>query len=49
MEWAILNEAKDYIEREMKIPVNITKSDDSDHPKAKVAIPRRPGINMELV
>lgn len=49
MEWAILNEAKDYIEREMKIPVNISKSDDSDHPKAKVAIPRRPGINMDLV
>ncbi|MCY3412862.1 MAG: leucine--tRNA ligase [Candidatus Heimdallarchaeota archaeon] len=48
LEWDILLQSRDYLEREMGIPVEIIKADESNHPKAKIAVPRRPGINMAI-
>lgn len=45
-EWDILNEAKDYLERELECNVSIIKAETTQHSKAAIAIPRRPGINM---
>jgi leucyl-tRNA synthetase len=45
----ILNEAKEYIERQVNTPIEIIEAENSNHVKAKVAIPRRPGINFILL
>jgi len=47
-ELSTLQEAKKYIENEISIPISIIKAENSSHLKAKVAIPRRPGINFVL-
>ena len=47
-EFTTLTQAKQYIEQEIDVKVSILSADTSDHPKAKVAIPRRPGINFVM-
>ena len=39
-------EISTYIERITVAKIKIFRADDSNHPKAKGAIPRRPGINF---
>ncbi len=45
-EWDIINEAQSYIERITGTKVRINDASPSTHPKAKAAVPRRPGINL---
>ncbi len=45
-EWDMLSESKDYIESVIDCPIKISKAEGSQHPKAKAAQPRRPGINL---
>ena len=48
-EWNSLHEAKKYIEEEIGgIELEIIDSDQSKDPKAKVAIPGRPGILFSI-
>ena len=42
----ILNEAKEYIEKQVNASIKIIEAEHSSHIKAKAAIPRRPGINF---
>ncbi|MHA2180280.1 MAG: leucine--tRNA ligase, partial [Promethearchaeota archaeon] len=42
----ILNESKEYIEKQVNASIEIFETENSSHVKAKVAIPRRPGINF---
>ncbi len=42
-----LMEAKAFMEREMEAEIVLISADKSDHPKANVAVPRRPGINFK--
>ena len=44
----ILNEAKEYIEKQVNASIEIFEAKKSSHVKAKAAIPRRPGINFIL-
>ncbi len=44
----ILNEAKEYIEKQVNASIEIFEAENSSHVKAKAAIPRRPGINFIL-
>ena len=41
-----LNEGMDFLSREANAEVVIYPAGESDHPKAKAAVPRRPGINF---
>jgi leucyl-tRNA synthetase len=45
----ILNEAKEYIEKQVKASILIIEAENSLHEKAKAAIPRRPGINFIMI
>ena len=45
-EWDIINESKSYIERITGTEVEINEASNLTHPKAKAAVPRRPGINL---
>ncbi|MHA2029231.1 MAG: leucine--tRNA ligase [Candidatus Kariarchaeaceae archaeon] len=47
LEKQTLLEAKSFLEKEMDVPVDIIEASQSKLPKAKIAIPRRPGINFE--
>ncbi|MFV2014042.1 MAG: class I tRNA ligase family protein, partial [Candidatus Heimdallarchaeota archaeon] len=47
IEKARLSEAQLFLEKEMGAVVEIIDASESEHPKAKVAVPRRPGINFE--
>lgn len=49
MEFETLTSSQEYLQRVFKAKVEIMHAEDSDHPKAKVAIPRRPGVNLILV
>ena len=42
----ILNEAKEYIEKQVHASIEIFEAEKSSNVKAKAAIPRRPGINF---
>ena len=42
-----LLEAKSFLAKEMNATVEIIDASESEHPKAKFAVPRRPGINFE--
>jgi leucyl-tRNA synthetase len=43
-----LIEAKKFIEKEIDAPIEIIDATNSDHAKARAAVPRRPGINFEI-
>jgi leucyl-tRNA synthetase len=43
-----LSESLEFLEKEVKATIKISKAKESSHPKAKAAIPRRPGINFIL-
>ncbi|OLS21261.1 MAG: Leucine--tRNA ligase [Candidatus Heimdallarchaeota archaeon LC_2] len=47
LEKETLLEAQSFLEKEMNASVEIIEASKSDHPKAKIAVPRRPGINFE--
>ncbi|MCE7735226.1 MAG: leucine--tRNA ligase [Candidatus Heimdallarchaeota archaeon] len=47
LEKQTLLEAKSFLEKEMNAEVEIIDALESDHPKARFAVPRRPGINFE--
>ncbi len=47
LEKETLDEAKSFLEKEMRVPVEIIDASKSQHQKAKAAVPRRPGINFE--
>jgi leucyl-tRNA synthetase len=42
----ILNESKNYIEKQVNTSILISEAEKSSHEKAKAALPRRPGINF---
>jgi leucyl-tRNA synthetase len=46
VEMKTLNDSKEFLERMFNTIFVINLAEKSDHPKAKVAIPRRPGINF---
>ena len=43
-----LSEALEFLEKEVKAKIKICEANESSHPKAKAAVPRRPGINFTL-
>ncbi|MHA2197023.1 MAG: class I tRNA ligase family protein, partial [Promethearchaeota archaeon] len=48
LERTILSEALEFLEKEIKVKIKIVEANESSHPKAKAAIPRRPGIRFIL-
>ena len=42
-----LSEEKEFLEKEFKCRVNIVSAETSSHPKAKIAVPFKPGIYVE--
>ncbi len=52
MEWSLelenqtLHQSREYLERTFETKVVVLPADESDHPKAKSAVPRRPGVNF---
>ncbi len=47
-EKATLEEAHAYLEEQVGVPITFIESSESDHPKSKIAIPRRPGVNFVM-
>ena len=47
-EWDALEEAHSYLEEQVDAPIKILNASESDHPKSKQAVPRRPGINFVI-
>ncbi len=48
LERQTLMEAKEFMEREVGASISILEANDSDHSKAKAAVPRRPGLNFVM-
>jgi len=48
LEWQALNEAHHYLEEQVEAPIKFIDATDSDHAKAAIAVPRRPGINFVM-
>jgi leucyl-tRNA synthetase len=46
-EMAVFGEARDFLEREFQAKVSVVSAEESNHPKAKLALPYKPAIVIE--